>query len=189
MSTQPIASGDDPGFAPSDLTDGRSDGQWASRYPDRKARVRIALEAGYLALLLLALPLLMVAAYVNDWDWLSGNAHHQAIVRTYALIYIGGAFGGALFATKWMYHCVAHGYWNADRTLWRLFAPFLSAGTAVTVSLLIRSRVLPILDDKLITSAVGSLALAIFVGYFSDKATGRLNQLADRIFGKSKKVK
>jgi hypothetical protein len=35
--------------------------------------------------------------------------------------------GGAIFATKWLYHSVAKGEWNRDRILWRFIAPINSA--------------------------------------------------------------
>ena len=165
-----------------DLTDGRAKYEWGSRYKD--CRGRIFLEAAYVALLILALPMALVITYLGlPAQWLHLEGPRASVAQHFALVWLAGCLGGTLFTTKWLYHSVANGYWNADRLLWRIFTPPLSAGIAMAVILLVQSRILPILSTEVTASDSGAVAIAIFVGYFSDRAAGRLNELAAKLFG------
>jgi hypothetical protein len=144
---------------------------------------RISFEALYVAILLLALPPLLLWTYVGELSALVGvNGRAAEVVTRAGLIWFGGALGGTLFATKWLYHAVGHGWWNADRIWWRLFTPPLSGGIAFAVVLLISTGGLPLLGND-VESKQGALAVALFVGYFSDRAAGKLNDLATKLFG------
>ena len=132
----------DPGFAPRDLTDRRARYEWASGYPTR-AKVAIYCEAIYLLAHLLAVPALLLIMVlelpVKMWPILDSQF---TTIFIYAAGWLGGTFGGSLFAMKWHYHVVAKGLWHADRRLWRLSTPYLSGGLAFVTIVLIRSNIL-----------------------------------------------
>ncbi|MEC3851963.1 hypothetical protein [Paenarthrobacter ureafaciens] len=109
----------------------------------------------------------------EQWDKLTPFLH----------AYLGGLFGGGLFATKWLYHTVAKATWNADRFLWRIFTPLLSGGVAVTIILLCAGRVIPLFGSDLVRTSAGALGVSILVGYFSDKTFSRLERLAEQHLG------
>jgi hypothetical protein len=173
---------DTPGFT-SDLTDGRAPLQWRSRYEDRPAHRRMAYEAAYLGALLVIAPCSLAWIYLGYPQRLLNLSGPTDIVMTrYALVYVGGVLGGTLYTTKWLYHAIAHGWWNIDRTIWRIFSPLLSGGLAFAVVLLIAARVFPVLGSDVVGHDAGALAVSIFVGYFSDKAARWLAMLAERMF-------
>ena len=55
--TKPAPRRRDSGFAPRDYSDGRSPGEWQSRFEDPRAKTRIRLEAGFLLVVLISLHL------------------------------------------------------------------------------------------------------------------------------------
>ena len=183
----PPAVDDPPGFAPEAPTDGRELGKWESRFNERSARIQIAVESFYVWCLLAVLPVIMLAVELRNWPIgkiLKGEQLDRLTPISRA--YIGGMFGGGLFATKWLYHTVAKGTWNADRLLWRLFTPLLSGGVSVTVVLLCAGRVLPLFGSDLVRTSTGALGVAILVGYFSDKTFSKLERLAEQHLGEKR---
>lgn len=172
----------DPGFAPGDLTDGRPKGQWKTRYEDSAARRGIVVEAVYLFLWYLAVPSALIYVYLNDFRWLVGSTSPETLKR-YAYAWLGGSLGGLLFTTKWLYHSVAHGKWNQDRRLWRLFTPCVSAGLAFAVTALFDGNILGILNEQAIASPPAVLGLAFLTGYFSDSVVAKLAELGKNVFG------
>lgn len=175
----------DPGFAPRDLTDRRRPYEWASRFP-KPAQVAIYLEAAFLLVHLLAVPILLLIIVLDlpsqRWPAIEG---HFAIVGTYATAWLGGTFGGTLFAMKWHYHVVAKGLWHADRRLWRLFTPYLSGGLAFVAIALIRSNILIIFDAGSTDDLEVAFGISFLVGYFSDTAVAKLAEIAEILFGPS----
>lgn len=175
------------GFAPEARTDGRHVGSWNSRFIEKTARTQIAIEALYVFLILTLTPFLLIVIEFHIWPSSEVLSDAQWTTLTpFAFAYIGGIFGGTLFATKWLYHTVAKGTWNADRLLWRLFTPLLSGGVALTIILLAAGQVIPLFGAELVRTSSGALGVAIFVGYFSDKAFSRLERLADKHLGEKK---
>jgi hypothetical protein len=174
---------DKTGFAPSDLTDSRNQWQWESRYP-RKAKIQIGIEAVYLLLLLLGIGLSLYVTWQGQLGgWLSQEPTQQKTFSLYAYAWLGGLLGGLLFAMKWLYHTVAHGWWNADRLLWRLFAPLISAALALAFLSLLYGQVLFIVDQDVIRAGPATFGTAFLVGYFSDPAVAALARRASRLFG------
>ncbi len=173
-----------PGFAPADITDDRSLFYWETRYPD-EAWKRIWFEAGYLAVSLFIIPILLVAFFCHGpnaiWKYLDPQT--QAVVGRYGLAWLGGMLGGTLFALKWLYHVVAHGLWNIDRRLWRLFAPHISGGLAFAVAALVSSGLMRVFDKSAMSSNSMIVGLSFLVGYFSDNAVAKLTEIANTVFG------
>lgn len=171
-------------FAPSDYTDGRSSLDWSSKYP-REARIQIRLEAAYLGVLLIVLPVVIVSLACGALQR-PMSAHVAAdyeILRKYLFALCGGAFGGALFSTKWLYHSVAKQLWHLDRRLWRLFTPLLSGGLAFVTAVIISAKVVSVFNQEALASPESVLAMSFLVGYFSDNATAKLSEIAETMFG------
>lgn len=104
----------------------------------------------------------------------------------FAYAWAGGLLGGSLFSAKWLVHTVARGTWNQDRFAWRLATPFLGAGAALAVIALSLSRIVPILDDRLVRDGGGAVGVAIVVGFVADKTMSRLEGFAKRYLGDKK---
>lgn len=170
------------------LTDERLRGQWATRYSAR-AWVQIVLEFGYLAVgQALALSLLYqiaVSAHAVNGPTLWPGAFEGSSRHTLGLgaAAVGGACGGFAFAMKWLYHGVAHGWWNCDRVIWRLVVPLLSATLAMFTALMIGSGFMPIFSSKITDGPRIGAAYGFFVGFFSDNLLAALQRLADQTLG------
>jgi hypothetical protein len=96
---------------------------------------------------------------------------------------LSGACGGFAFALKWLYHSVAHGWWNRDRVVWRLVVPLLSATLALFTALMIDSGIIPIFNAKVTDGPRNGAAYGFFVGFFSDNLLAALQKFADNTFG------
>jgi len=175
-----------PGFAPSDITDSRKSLDWESRYPT-PAWKQIFVEAAYLGLCLCISPLVLLAIFCHRPQafWGVFDSRTQTALIRYGLAWSGGALGGTLFAVKWLYHVVAHGYWNRDRLLWRLFTPHISGGLAFAVIALVSSGLFRIFDAAAASRNSTVVGLAFLVGYFSDSAVAKLTEIANTLFGTS----
>lgn len=173
----------DADFAPTDYTDGRSPLDWRSKYPI-DARKQIRFEATYLAALLLSLPAVIVVLLSGiGCRWLPLDCRSSGEGCKYVFAFLGGALGGSLFATKWLYHSVAKRIWHVDRRLWRLFTPLLSGGLAFGTTLLIKANVIGIFSQQALDSPQAILAISFLIGYFSDNATAKLTEVAETVFG------
>lgn len=159
-------------------TDGRFPGHWEPRYTGEALR-RIRREAIYVGgSVILYLILIGVVAYASKHP-IDGT--DPEIIRPFApkvLAYLGGAFGGTMFAMKWLYHSVAKNVWNADRRYWRYFTPALSGGGALCVVLLSTSGVLPLFGTDIVRTPSGALGISIVLGYFSDRVFSALEGFA-----------
>ena len=173
-----------PDFAPSEPTDGRSIGDWKTRYAHPQARASIRVEAIYVSIVLfLSVVLICAAVFLAVWDVGSFQRSRWLEVSPFVLSFLGGCLGGTLFTMKWLYHTVARGTWHRDRRLWRLFTPFLSGGAALAVVLLCASGVIPVFGPGIVRTNVGALGVSVLLGYFSDRAFSGLEQFLKQHMG------
>jgi hypothetical protein len=171
-------------FGQADPTDGREPYDWKSKYEDPAARREMWMEAIYLALLLISMPLLMILLWL---DWPKGLLHlsdtkYQPLAK-YAFAWASGTLGGVLFDLKWLYHSVARGSWHVDRRFWRVFTPHISGGLSFFFLALVSSGALRIFDTKATESHSLIVGLGFLVGYFSDSAIAKLTEIAETLFG------
>jgi hypothetical protein len=171
-------------FGQADPTDGRAALDWKTRYADPVAQHEIRLEAIYLAVLLLAVPILMLVIWIGyPKALLRISDPMYEPVRKYGLAWLGGTLGGILFSLKWLYHSVARGFWNLDRRLWRFFTPHISGGLAFAVVALVASGGIRVFDSRATASHSLVVGTGFLVGYFSDSAIAKLNDIAETLFG------
>jgi hypothetical protein len=173
-------------FAPADPTDNRKPLDWQSKYPPDAWRY-IKLEGAYLFLLLAAVPTVLLVLWLDApkyWFGLS-DAKYTPILK-YCLAWMGGLLGGTLFSLKWLYHSVAKQIWHLDRRPWRAFTPHISGGLAFAVTALVSSGIFRVFDREATTSKSLVLGVAFLVGYFSDSAIAKLNEIANTLFGASR---
>ncbi len=170
------------------LTDDRAPGEWMTRYP-ASAWVQIVVELGYLIVGLTSALILLyqiaVAAHAVNGPSLWPRAFDGASRHTLALgaVAVGGACGGFAFALKWLYHGVAHGWWNRDRIVWRFVVPILSATLALFTAMMIGSGLIPIFSEKITDGPRMGAAYGFFVGFFSDNLLAALQKFADQTLG------
>lgn len=177
-----------PGFAPDDPTDGRDLGAWETRYPAPEARKKIGREAIFLAILGFLWFLLTISLFVGGLaDVLRIPSELDDSFIRFGAGTLGGLLGGTLMSIKWLYHTVARKLWNEDRWLWRLFTPFLSAGLSFGVLLLISSDLLSIFRGSTLEAPRTCMAIGFLVGLFSDSAIAKLKEVADTLFGTTKR--
>jgi hypothetical protein len=175
---------EDVDFAPTDLTDGRKENEWHSRYPEFWCRFQICAEAFYLAVLLYGSAFLLLLVWLGTvQDWLDVSDDRYATFQVYSYAWLGGLLGGTLFAVKWLYHSVGHGYWNADRLPWRVFTPHLSSAFSFGLIAIITSSIFAVLDQDLIREGAAVVGLSLLLGYFSDFTIARLYVVAKNLLG------
>lgn len=175
-----------PKFAPEDPTDGRKPLDWKTRYPV-EANKKITLESIYLLVLLFSVPVLFYVTWrgiPNHLLELSPSGYRT--FSRYFFGWIGGTLGGILFDLKWLYHSVARGTWNEDRRLWRYFTPHLSGALAFIFVVIFDSNLFSFRNSTDANFTQTVIAISFFVGYFSDNATAKLSDLAQRLFGSQK---
>jgi hypothetical protein len=178
LSTNEAASASE--FAPGDITDGRQDFEWKSRWP-ADARSQIRREALGLAGYLLIGVTIFVLGYLRLF-LPEGN---QAQVFGLLAIWGAGLIGATCFGIKWFYHVVAKGLWHQDRALWRWFSPIVSSTLAVFVSLALLGDPLA---REIDAALLRKMALLAFLGgYFSDSAFAKLAEVAKVLFGVTEK--
>lgn len=164
------------------LLDGRSTYEWKSRYP-KEARRAYYIEGGYVLTMLFVS---MISIYFT-WrgiiaDWLAINdAAEIETLKKYSLYLAGGAIGGTVFGMKFLYRAVAKGWWNEDRRLWRVLSPWLSVGVAFAVGALIEAGFLSVKGPSKLSTILG---VGFLVGYFTDSALAKMQEIADVLFGK-----
>ncbi len=171
-------------FAPADLTDGRVENSWRSRYTERRCQAQIGLEGFYLALLLTGIAVLLVAVWVGSpRSWLGVSHARYATFTVYSYAWLSGTLGGTLFSIKWFNHTIAHGSWNVDRLAWRIFTPHISGAFAFGLIALITSGVFDILNRETLRTGPAIVGLGLLLGYFSDFTIARLAKLARDLLG------
>ncbi len=175
---------DEVDFAPSDLTDDRPEGEWRSRYKERRAILQITGESFYLAALLLGCAAALILVWLGTpRSWLGVGTSRYDTFRIYAFAWVSGTLGGTLFAVKWLYHSLGKGSWNADRLAWRLFTPHLSGGFSFGLLTLATSGVFEILNHQLLRSSPAVVGVGFLLGYFSDYTVARLYRVAVHLLG------
>ena len=169
------------GFAPNDLTDGRKQGEWKSRY-DEGALKSICWEKKYLIIIFsiyIVLPLIFGILF----NLFSEQTTISLVnIKKYFFAWCGGTLGGVMFSAKWLIHTIAKNTWNQDRQLWRILTPHLSAALALVFIILINSEMLNITKAENLTIHK-CFGIGFLVGYFSDNAIGKLTELAQVVFG------
>lgn len=168
----------------SDLnTDERAIANWGSRYPSAaidEIRFDTKCVSGIFLLTFIGL--------VCTWNGLAFRLMAYGCVdcssttfSKYAYFFLGGLLGGILFGIKYLYKVVAHGLWNIDRRLWRIFSPFLAGGLAVAVGTLIDSGILGLANKP--TTGASYVAIGFMTGYFADSALAKMQEIAKTVFG------
>jgi hypothetical protein len=174
----------DPSYAPANPTDGRSIGNWQSRYPV-EANIIIKKEAFYVGVLLVLIPSLLICIHQDFFKLFI----IPDVIKKYSYAWLGGMLGGVLFSIKWLYHSVARFLWNQDRWLWRLFTPHISGALSFSFVILISSGIINIFSPEALNKPTAVFGLSFLVGYFSDSAIAKLNEVAITLFGSTEKGK
>lgn len=164
-------------------TDDRAVGDWQSRYSEA-ARKEIRIDAIYVGcifiLTLLALLFTWQGSIYTAISYKCQSCSPEKF-NQYAFFFLGGILGGTMFGLKYLYQVVARGLWNIDRRLWRIFSPFLSGGAALAIGGLLDSGLLGLTIKSSTTSFYFSMGF--ISGYFADKALGKMQEIADTVFG------
>lgn len=167
-----------------DYTDGKSAGDWTSRFPEQ-ARKHMNFEAKLLIAMLLVGLLgagvcLGLAGQLVNIDL--GFAKLWISFRLLA-IFCTGCVGGVTFSMKWLIHSVAKGTWHIDRQFWRLMVPMIGGVYACVVMTLFGAGLFVAPPTEQSTLMTTTAALAFLVGYFSDGVSGLLSNVANAVSG------
>ncbi len=161
--------------------DGRKIGEWASRYNTKEVKTRQFLEASYLLALYVISFLILFINYKGTLaDFCNVEPSKTVIFTRMITCAVSGLLGGTVFTTKWFYRSIAHGSWNWDRTYWRFFSPLISLSFAYALACILKGNII-VNGDGFTAGTLGFLA-----GYFSDKAAGKMSEVADVLFPNSK---
>jgi len=97
---------------------------------------------------------------------------------------LSGVIGACVFSAFAISHHLGQ-FKDFDKswTAWYILRPFIGAGLAVIVNLLIRSSVFTVGSDARSLNIVGLSGIAALAGLFSEDAVRKLNSVADAIFG------
>ncbi len=171
--------------ADDDYTDGRKRWEWESRYP-AKARKKIKCEA-YAIFALLSLSILISSFFlsVTVSFFVVPLFDLTLHISSYFIsAFFIGFVGGTTYSMKWFVHTVAKGQWHVDRRYWRFLTP-LSGGVYSCVILAFSAE--NSVTMSLPANPNGSLSLAMpfafLIGYFSDRVSGLLSNVANAAFG------
>jgi hypothetical protein len=183
--TQKAPSGADASIVPAQIggvnTDGRLKFDWNSRYPP-EARRQQHIECSYVSVLLFSSLLAIFLTWLGiTSDWLGLGQSRGVVFRRYSYFCLGGLLGGTVFGAKYLYRVCARGYWTEDRRLWRVLSPWLSLTVALIVGTFLHSGI--ITATKAMSSPL-ALGLGFIIGYFSDHALLKMQELAEVLFGK-----
>ena len=95
-------------------------------------------------------------------------AYKMAVTMPWGPMFCAALAGGAIFATKWLYHSVAKAEWNCDRIIWRFIAPVNSAVLATAAGFGISAGIMPFSRSELISEPLRGFFFGFFIGHFSD---------------------
>lgn len=168
--------------AMSGKTDERNQGDWKSRYNDKAVRTRQRVEATYLLALIAISFIALLLNYIGVLErWFCIPDVRQLLFSRIFTCVICGLLGGTIFDMKWFYKAIAHGFWNIDRTYWRIFTPIISMTFAFGLAC--------ILSDNIIIhgSDFSAATLGFLAGYFSDEAVGKMAEVAKVLFNTNNK--
>lgn len=165
-------------------TDDRQRYNWETRY-EQTAWTHIRRESAYVMIVVVLALSGLMATWHGVLPWLLSSNCIQCEVATlkqYLFIFFGGMLGGGLFGMKYLYKVVARGWWNRDRMVWRYASPFLSAGLAFAAGTFVSAGMLGFSGPK-DGSPHAYVALGFLVGYFADQACGKMQEVAETMFG------
>jgi len=175
----------EPGPDDEELNDDERDRfNWASRY-EKAAWKKIRVESIYVAgVIILSLFGLLVTWHGYVPSLLAYNCVDCNVVslKRYGYVFFGGLLGGGLFGLKYLYKVVARGFWNEDRIIWRYTSPLLSAGLAFATGALADAGIFGFANSAG-NGGASFVALGFIVGYFADKASGKMQEIAEIMFG------
>jgi len=174
-------------FSPKDLTDGREPLEWKTKYPFG-AWILIICESLYISLLLFGVPIVIFLIWLKIPHSFFSSVSEEAykILAKYVYAWLGAFYGGIIIDLKWLYHSVSKKKWHVDRILWRILEPHLSASLGLIFMFLLTSGLLNIFDQDYLNLPAVAISIGILVGLFSDNATGKLAEIASKLFGASK---
>jgi len=170
-------------------TDGRAIGDWKTRWHEPEAKREIAFEARLLGGYLLVWGFFAAVSFFYSRDLTlpdptaNPSTSPWMLRRHDILVFFVGNLGSALFAIKWLFHSVAHGNWNIDRRLWRVFVPLTGGILALVVVSMSQAGMIGEISVAA-SDLPRDLILAFLSGYFSDGVSGLLTNVANAIFGK-----
>jgi len=174
-------------FAPADYSDGRSAGEWATQYPTHATKA-MYYEVAYLIALLTVSIVLMIAIWLGTPQrWLEISQGPSLALTRYCVAFLSGIVGGVLISIKWLYHSIPKKLWHQDRRWWRYLMPIVAGGLGFTFVVIARSRLFGIFDPDLVRSTARASAVALLVGLFSDSALAKLTEIAESLFGPTKR--
>jgi H+/Cl- antiporter ClcA len=165
---------------------------WKSDWFDKpEAWKQIKLEAVYLALVAIFFSILLFIIWWFPGMLGLGAEQQMNIVelRQFLLVSVAGTLGGTVFSIKWLYHSVwtdnKNERWKQDRLLWRLFTPHISGLFSFAFFAILKSGLLNVEIKSGSESNDFFFAFGFIVGYFSDRAVGKLREIADAWLGKT----
>jgi hypothetical protein len=179
-------------FAPDDYTDNRFKLDWRTKYEG--AWRYIGLEVLYLLVLLIVGSCMVFDLITSAQPAPSpptagaGASFVPSMADVIGIAWLSGLLGGTMFSIKWLYHSVAKQIWNLDRRLWRLFTPLVSATLGVAFVLLISSGLFGVFNPDMVEVPVAVAVIGFLVGYFSDTALAKLAEIAETLFGETKRI-
>lgn len=119
---------------------------------------------------------------LTGWLWIDDAS--VATFKKFSYYSLSGMLGGTVYGVKYLYRVVAHGYWSVDRRLWRLLSPWLSFSLAFVVGAIIEAGWVPLTGvDTKPASAAKYVGIGFLIGYFSDSAVAKMQEIATVIFG------
>ena len=158
-------------------TDERLKGEWKSRYPDKKAKIKQSIEACYILIVVVVAFITLLLNYIGILeDWLNIPDGKQLYFSRIVTCTLCGLLGGAIFDMKWFYKSIAHGFWNEDRLYWRIFMPIISLSLAFCLACIFKDNIV-VYGDGFSAATIGFLS-----GYFSDEAVGKMAEVAKVLF-------
>lgn len=169
-----------PDVGTADPTDGRQKNDWESKYP-KAAKSQILCECWYIfALLIVSLALIFITwrNIIGNYLDLSGTSLEQ--FRQFSYYSFSGLLGGTVYGMKYLYRVVARGFWHEDRKPWRYMSPFIALAISFVFGAMIDGKFVTMTTPIKSSVIVG---VGFLVGYFADRAIGKLHDIADVIFG------
>jgi hypothetical protein len=122
-------------------------------------------------------------------SWLMLEPDAAVTFKRFAYYAFAGLLGGTVFGVKYLYHVVAKGLWNEDRRLWRIMSPWLSLSLAFAIGALVEAGLLSISTSYPSGRAARSLGFGFLIGYFSDSALAKMQEIAVVLFGTPRRDK
>lgn len=156
-------------------TDGRVRGDYESRYLDKKIKIRIWIEAGYIMMLFIGALICLLCNFLGIFEHYFQLTGERAIIFHKVLYCVlSGLLGGVTFGMKYFYRVVARGLWNKDRVFWRLFSPMIAVSLSVVMS--------AIMVKDISSSSSMAITIGYLTGYFSDEAVSKMYDVACVLF-------